>query len=155
MSKNYTTVQTRATIWFAMEFHGSGDPMFGGSASDWALYETGNASCAFMSVAEAQRDRLVKAYFINQAQAAIAGEVYSKRGGSISALAVPENPLFSASSIRWLVGQFHVGTSDDDLRAQLIERASKITDMDALEQMLTFALMFHRQNQHLVREFRL
>lgn len=143
----------RPTIWFTMEFHGDGDPMFGGSAADWALYQTGDAGRVFMSGVEAQRVGLVKAYFTNPTEAAISGEVYSKRGGSISALAVPENPLFSPSSIRWLVGQFHVGTSDDDLRAQLMERASKITDRDALEQMLTFALMFHRQNRHLVREF--
>ena len=143
---------TRPTIWSAMEFHGNRDPMFGGSAADWALYQTEDRR-EFMSAAEAQRRQLVKAYFPNPTEAAISGEVYGKRGGSIRALAVPENPLFSPSSISWLVGQFHVGTSEDDLRAQLVERASKITDMDALEQMLTFALMFHRQNQHLVREF--
>lgn len=143
---------TRPTIWFAMAFHGHGDPMFAGSAADWALYQTEDRP-EFMSAAEAQRRQLVKAYFTNAADAAISGEVYSKRGGSIRALAVPENPLFSPSSIRWLVGQFHVGTSEDDLRAQLKERGSKITDPDALEQMLTFALMFHRQNQRLVREF--
>lgn len=145
---------TRPTIWFAMEFHGNRDPMFGGSAADWALYQTEDRR-EFMAAGEAQRRQLVKAYYTNPTEAAISGEVYSKRGGSIRALAVPEHPKFSPSSIRWLVGQFHVGTSDDDLRAELKERGSKITDPDALEQMLTFALMFHRQNQHLVREFRL
>lgn len=149
-----TIETTRPTIWFAMEFHGNGDAMFGGSGADWALYETDEGR-EFMSAADAQRRQLVKAYFINATEAAISGEVYSKRGGSISALTVPESTLFSPSSIRWLIGQFHVGTSDEDLRAQLMERASNITDLDALEQMLTFALMFHRQNQHLIREFRL
>lgn len=152
MSEAFET--TRPTIWFAMEFHGNGDAMFGGCGADWALYQTEDRR-EFMSAAEAQRRQLVKAYFTNSSEAAVSGEVYGKRGGSIRALAVPASPLFSPSSIRWLVGQFHVGTSDDDLRAQLKERGSTITDLDALEQMLTFALMFHRENQHLVREFRL
>ncbi|UTV41775.1 hypothetical protein MYG64_35925 (plasmid) [Ensifer adhaerens] len=37
------------TIYFAMEFHGVGDPYFGGTAADWALYKTddgGQASSA-------------------------------------------------------------------------------------------------------------
>ena len=51
------------TIYFAMEFHGTGDPCFGGSAADWALYKTEDGGQAFIAAADAQRRKLVKSYF--------------------------------------------------------------------------------------------
>ncbi|MGI0526718.1 hypothetical protein [Rhizobium giardinii] len=43
------------TIYSAMEFHGAGDPYFGGTAADWSLYRTEEGAFAFISAAEAQR----------------------------------------------------------------------------------------------------
>ena len=43
------------TIYFVMEFHGMGDPYFGGMAADWALYKTEDGEQVFLSAADAQR----------------------------------------------------------------------------------------------------
>lgn len=43
------------TIYFAMEFYGTGDPFFGGSAADWCLYTTEDGGQAFISTPEANR----------------------------------------------------------------------------------------------------
>lgn len=76
------------TIYSAIEFYGKGDPYFGGTAADWALYKTEDGRHAFMGVAEAQRCKLVMAYFPTAAEAEKAGTAASKRKGLISALPV-------------------------------------------------------------------
>lgn len=70
------------TNYFAMEFHGAGDPYFGGTAADWALYNTGDGGQAFISAADAQRRKLAFAYFPNAAEAEQAGTVASTRKGA-------------------------------------------------------------------------
>ncbi len=69
------------TIYFAMEFHGAGDPYFGGTAADWALYKTGDGGQAFISAADAQRRNLVLAYFPTATEAEQAGTAASTRKG--------------------------------------------------------------------------
>ncbi|AUX78445.1 hypothetical protein [Sinorhizobium fredii] len=73
------------TIYSAMEFYGKGDPYFGGTAADWALYKTEDGGHAFISAADAQRRKLVMAYFPTEAEAEKAGTAASTRKGSISA----------------------------------------------------------------------
>lgn len=49
------------TIYSAMEFYGQGDPYFGGTAADWALYKTEDGGHAFVGAADAQRRKFVMA----------------------------------------------------------------------------------------------
>lgn len=57
--------------------------------------------------------------------------------------------------IRWLVGNLHVGLSDEELSSELMQRGSKIPDRDVLAQMVAYGLAFHHANQALVRAFAL
>lgn len=143
------------TIYFAMEFHGRGDPMFGGSAADWALYGTGDGHHEFMSASDAQRRGLIKSYFDSQDRAAGVGAAYRKRGGCVGAIPVARHDRIDIGQIRWLVGSFHVGFSDEELTAELMRRASSIPDADVLAQMVAYGLTFHHANQALVRTFAL
>ncbi|WP_234878197.1 hypothetical protein [Sinorhizobium meliloti] len=76
------------TIYSAMEFYGKGDPYFGGTAADWALYKTAGGGHAFVSAADAQRRKFVMAYFPTEAEAEKAGAAASTRKGSISAIPI-------------------------------------------------------------------
>jgi hypothetical protein len=143
------------TIYFAMEFHGRGDPMFGGSASDWALYQTGDGHHAFMSAADAQGRGLTRSYFASQDKAAAVGVGYRKRGGCVGAIPVAANDRIDTGRIRWLVGNLHVGLSDEELSAELMQRGTNIPDRDVLAQMVAYGLAFHHANQALVRAFAL
>lgn len=141
------------TIYFAMEFHGRGDPMFGGDAADWALYWTGNGHYGFMSAADAQHRGLIKAYFPSQNEATEVGAAYRKRGGCVGAIPFAPSDRIDTAQIRWLVGNFHVGLSEEELSAELIKRGSKIPDQDILAQMVACGLIYHRANRALVRAF--
>lgn len=110
-------------IYTVMEFSGRGDAMFGGSAADWSLYTQEDGSNAFMSAADAQRRQLVKAYFPTKEEASEAGEAASQRKGLISALPVRRVDEIPYAQLRWIVGNMHVGTSDDDLKADIKGRA--------------------------------
>ncbi len=146
-----------APIYFVMEFHGAGDPFFGGSAADWSLYRTEDGGHAFMSAAEAQRRKLVKAYFPAKDEAERAGRAASKRHGRLSALDVQPRPEFPIGQLRWIVGRIHVGTPDADVCAEIEGRAVRagITDPDLIAQLCAHALIAHRANQALVAQFRL
>lgn len=60
-------------IFQVMEFYGTGDPFFGGNAADWCLYIQENGSLGFVSGREAQRRKLVIAYFPTDYEAEAAG----------------------------------------------------------------------------------
>jgi hypothetical protein len=135
------------TIYFAMEFCGRGDPMFGGSASDWALYQAGDGHHSFMSAAEAQRRGVIKSYFASQDKAAAVGAAYRKRGGCVGAIPVAINDRIDTGQIRWVVENLHVGISDAELSAELTRRGANIPDRDAVAQMIAYALAYHHANQ--------
>ncbi|TRL39586.1 hypothetical protein [Rhizobium straminoryzae] len=144
-------------IFTVMEFSGRGDAMFGGSAADWSLYTQEDGSNAFMSTADAQRRQLVKAYFPTKKEASEAGEAASQRKGLISALPVRRVDEIPYAQLRWIVGNMHVGTSDDDLKADIKGRAKSgmVENADLLAQACAYALASHRANQGLVAHFRL
>ncbi|MBV7518947.1 hypothetical protein [Ensifer sp. ENS12] len=79
-------------IYFVMEVHGTGDPYFGGTAADWALYKTEDVGHAFVRAADAQRRKLVKAYYPTATEAERAGTTASTRKGGISALPAKLRP---------------------------------------------------------------
>lgn len=145
------------TIYSAMEFYGTGDPFFGGSAADWCLYTTEDGGQAFISTPEANRRMLVKSYFPAEEEARQAAELASTRGGKLSALPVPLLSQIPLGQLRWIAGQFHVGTSDSDLCAEIERRAMRggIRDDDVIAQLCAYVLVSHRRNQALVRHFRL
>jgi len=92
------------TIYCVVEFCGKGDPMFGGTAADWSLYKTEDGAHAFMGAAEAQRCKLVMAYFPTAAEAEKAGAAASTRKGLISALPVKPRLEVPTGQISWIVG---------------------------------------------------
>ena len=145
------------TIYFAMEFHGAGDPYFGGTAADWALYNTGDGGQAFISAADAQRRSLVLAYFPTAAEAEHAGTAASTRKGRISALAGKLRSEVPTGQISWIVGNKHVGEDDSELAEDIADRAKRAgaTDADLIAQMVAYALACHRANQALVVHFQL
>ncbi|WP_234839887.1 hypothetical protein [Sinorhizobium meliloti] len=71
------------TIYSVAEFCGKGDPFFGGTAADWALYKTEDGAFVFMGATEAQLCKLVMAYFPIAAEAEKAGTAASTRKGLI------------------------------------------------------------------------
>lgn len=89
-------------IYSAMEFYGKGDPYFGGTAADWALYKTEDGRHAFISAADAQRRKLVMAYFPTEAEAEKAGAAASTRKGSISAVPIKPRLEVPTAQISWL-----------------------------------------------------
>lgn len=145
------------TIYSAMEFHGAGDPYFGGTAADWSLYKTEEGAFAFISAAEAQRRTLVKAYFPTVSEAEKAGAAASTRKGRISALPIKPRLDVPTAQISWIVGNKHVGEPDSELAEDLADRAKRAgaSDADLIAQVVAFALACHRANQALVAHFRL
>jgi hypothetical protein len=145
------------TIYFAMEFHGAGDPYFGGTAADWALYNTGDGGQAFISAADAQRRKLDFAYFPTAAEAEHAGTAASTRKGRISALPVKLRSEVPTGQISWIVGNKHVGENDSELAEDMADRAKRAgaIDADLIAQMVAYALACHRANQALVIHFQL
>ncbi|NKL21176.1 hypothetical protein [Rhizobium leguminosarum] len=140
-----------------MEFHGAGDPYFGGTAADWSLYNSEDGALAFISAAEAQRRKLVKAYFPTVSEAETAGAVASTRKGRISALPIKPRLDVPTVQISWIVGNKHVGEPDRALAEDLADRAKRAgaSDADLIAQVVAFALACHRANQALVAHFRL
>ncbi|MBO0134145.1 hypothetical protein [Agrobacterium burrii] len=66
-----------------------------------------------------ERRDLVKAYFPTEKEGKAAGDVASKRYGLISVLLVPLDPRIPVAQLRWIVGNMHVGTSDEELTADI------------------------------------
>lgn len=145
------------TIYFAMEFHGTGDPYFGGTAADWALYNTDNGGQAFISAADAQRRDLVLAYFPTVTEAEKFGTAVSTRKGQVSALPVKVRSEVPTGQISWIVGNKHVGEEDSELAEDMANRAKSAgaTDADLIAQIVAYALACHRANQALVIHFQL
>lgn len=145
------------TIYSVVEFCGKGDPFFGGTAADWALYKTEDGAFAFMGAAEAQRCKLVMAYFPTAAEAEKAGTAASTRKGLISALPVKPRLEVPTAQISWIVGNKHVGEEDSELAEDFADRAKRAgaADPDLIAQIVAFALACHRANQALVTRFRL
>lgn len=145
------------TIYFAMEFHGTGDPCFGGSAADWALYKTEDGGQAFIAAADAQRRNLVKAYFPTDTEAERAGSAASTRKGRVSALPGKLRSEVPTGQISWIVGNKHVGEADSALAEDMEDRARRAgaTDPDMVAQIVAYALACHRANQALVAHFNL
>ncbi|PDT50898.1 MULTISPECIES: hypothetical protein [Sinorhizobium] len=145
------------TIYCVVEFCGKGDPMFGGTAADWSLYKTEDGAHAFMGAAEAQRCKLVMAYFPTAAEAEKAGAAASTRKGLISALPVKPRLEVPTGQISWIVGNKHVGEEDRELAEDFADRAKRAgaEDPDLIAQIVAYALACHRANQALVAHFRL
>lgn len=145
------------TIYSVMEFHGTGDPYFGGTAADWSLYKTEEGAFAFISAAEAQRQKLVRAYFPTVSEAEKAGAAVSTRKGRISALPIKPRLDVPTAQISWIVGNKHVGEPDSELAEDFADRAKRAgaSDADLIAQVVAFALACHRANQALVAHFRL
>ncbi|XNO40700.1 hypothetical protein ACL2DZ_00010 (plasmid) [Sinorhizobium meliloti] len=145
------------TIYFVMEFHGTGDPYFGGTAADWALYKTDDGGHLFLSAAEAQRRKLIMAYYPTATEAEQAGSAASTRNGRISALPAKLRPEVPTGQISWIVGNKHVGEHDSELAEDLADRAKRAgaTDPDMVAQIVAYALACHRANQALVAHFNL
>ncbi|MCA1494725.1 hypothetical protein I6F11_28035 [Ensifer sp. NBAIM29] len=145
------------TIYSAMEFYGQGDPYFGGTAADWALYKTEDGGHAFISTADAQRRKLVMAYFPTEAEAEKAGAAASTRKGSISAVPIKPRLEVPTAQISWIVGNKHVGEEDSELAEDFADRAKRAgaADPDLIAQIVAYALACHRANQALVAHFRL
>ena len=139
------------TIFQAMEFFGTGDPFFGGDAADWWLYHQEDGGLTFVASHEAQRRNLVKAYFATEAEAQAAGAAASRRKGRVSALTVTTRAEVPTGQIRWLVGNRHVGTDDNELSAEFRSRAegAGAADPDLVAQIVAYALACHRANQAL------
>ncbi|MBD9524301.1 hypothetical protein IB262_30940 [Ensifer sp. ENS02] len=144
-------------IYFVMEFHGTGDPCFGGTAADWALYKTEDGGKAFLSATDAQRRNLVKAYYPTATEAEQAGTTASTRKGGISALPAKLRPDLPTGQISWIVGNKHVGEDDTELAEDMAARAKRAgaTDPDMVAQIVAYALACHRANQALVAHFNL
>ncbi len=142
-------------IYFVMEFHGTGDPYFGGTAADWALYKTEDGGHAFISAADAQRRKLVKAYYPTATEAEQAGTTASTRKGGISALPAKLRPDLPTGQISWIVGNKHVGEDDTELAGDMADRAKRAgaTDSDMVAQIVAYALACYRANQALVAHF--
>ncbi|MFQ6242669.1 hypothetical protein [Sinorhizobium meliloti] len=145
------------TIYSAMEFYGQGDPYFGGTAADWALYKTEDGGHAFISAADAQRRKLVMAYFPTEAEAEKAAAAASTRKGLISALPVKPRLEVPTAQISWIVGNKHVGEEDSELAEDFADRAKRAgaADPDLVAQIVAYALACHLANQALVAHFRL
>jgi hypothetical protein len=145
------------TIYSAMEFYGKGDPFFGGTAADWALYKSEDGALAFMGAAEAQRCKLVMAYFPTAAEAEKAGTAASTRKGSISAVPIKPRLEVPTAQISWIVGNKHVGEEDRELAEDFAYRVKRAGagDPDLIAQIVAYALACHRANQALVAHFRL
>ncbi|PND18327.1 hypothetical protein CN934_28185 [Ensifer sp. MMN_5] len=145
------------TIYSVVEFYGKGDPFFGGTAADWALYKSEDGALAFMGAAEAQRCKLVMAYFPTAAEAEKAGTAASTRKGRISALPVKPRLEVPTAQISWIVGNKHVGEEDTELAEDFADRAKRAgaADADLIAQIVAYALACHRANQALVAHFRL
>lgn len=145
------------TIYLVMEFHGTGDPYFGGTAADWALYNTEDGGQAFISSAEAQRRKLVMAYYPTATEADKAGSTASIRNGRISALPAKLRPDVPTGQISWIVGNKHVGEDDSELAEDMASRVNRAgaTDPDMVAQIVAYALACHRANQALVAHFNL
>lgn len=144
-------------IFTVMEFWGDKDPAFGGNAADWSLYVIAGQERAFMSAADAQRRQLVKAYFPTEKEAKEAGDSASTRKGTVSVLPVRYDERIPVAQLRWIVGNMHVGTSDEDLTADIIERSKRMPiapEADFLAQACAYALASHRANQGLFNQFR-
>ncbi|MEY9785425.1 hypothetical protein [Sinorhizobium fredii] len=145
------------TIFSAMEFHGAGDPFFGGTAADWSIYKTEDGAHSFMSAAEAQRRKLVMAYFPTEAEAEKAAAAASTRKGRISALPIKPRLEVPTAQISWIVGNKHVGEEDSELAEDFMDRAKRAgaCDPDLIAQIVAYALACHRANRALVAHFRL
>lgn len=145
------------TIYSVMEFYGQGDPFFGGCAADWSLYRTEDGGHAFMSASDAQRRKLAHAYFPAKDEAEAAGKAASSRAGKLSVLDVMRRAEIPYSQLRWIVGHMHVGTPDNEVCADIEERAAHagVKDPDLVAQLCAYALVWHRANQALVAQFRL
>ncbi|MUO45666.1 hypothetical protein [Agrobacterium vitis] len=144
-------------IFTVLEFCGKGDPMFGGNAADWGLYMTEDRSHAFMSAADAQRRDLVKAYFATEKEGKAAGDAASDRNGLISVVPVPLDPRIPVAQLRWIVGNMHVGTSDEELTVDIVARSEGWPlgqYGDYVAQASAYALASHRANQGLCAHFR-
>jgi len=144
-------------IFTVMEFSGKGDPMFGGNAADWGLYTTEDKGHAFMSAADAQRRELIKAYFPTEREATETGEAASLRKGLVSVMQVPLDARIPVAQLRWIVGNMHVGTSDEDLTADILARCEGWPlgqYADYVAQACAYALASHRANQGLYAHFR-
>ncbi|GCA52822.1 hypothetical protein KGO5_05288 [Sinorhizobium sp. KGO-5] len=113
------------TIYSAIEFYGKGDPYFGGTAADWALYKTEDGRHAFISAAEAQRCKLVMAYFPTAAEAEKAGAAARTRKGSISAVPIKPRLEVPTAQISWIVGNKHVGEEDGELAEDFADRPKR------------------------------
>ena len=100
---------------------------------------------------------LLYRYFPTKEEASEAGEAASQRKGLISALPVRRVDEIPYAQLRWIVGNMHVGTSDDDLKADIKGRAKSgmTANPDLLAQACAYALASHRANQGLVAHFRL
>ncbi|WP_457578708.1 hypothetical protein [Ensifer adhaerens] len=133
-----------------MEFHGAGDPYFGGTAADWALHKTGDGGQAFVSAADAQRRN-------SATEAEQAGTAASTRKGRISALPGKLRSEVPTGQISWVDGNKHVGEDDSELAKDIADRAKRAgaTDADLIAQMVAYALACHRANQALVIHFQL
>lgn len=66
-----------------------------------------------LELEDAQRRDLVKAYFPTEKEGKAAGEGASFRNGLISVLPVPHEARIPVAQLRWIVGNMHVGTSDE------------------------------------------
>ncbi|MEI2300543.1 hypothetical protein [Ensifer sp. MJa1] len=132
-------------------------PYFGGSAADWAIYNTDDGGQAFISAADAQRRDLVLAYFPTATEAEKVGTAVSKRKGRISALPVKLRSDVPTGQISWIVGNKNVGEDDSELAEDMADRARRAgaTDADLIAQMVAYALACHRANQALVIHFQL
>lgn len=143
-------------IFHLIEFHGDGDPMFGGSAADFGLYRREDGTDAFIPAHEASLKRLPHAYFPTKEEAEAAGAAANRRErGSVAVLEKRIDPRIPTVQISWLVGSFHVGMSDEEIDAEIVKRLEKPAegDRDILAQASAYALACHRANQNLVREF--
>ncbi|QPB24426.1 hypothetical protein ISN39_32900 (plasmid) [Rhizobium sp. 007] len=110
-----------------------------------------------MSAADAQRRKLVTAYYPITTEAEQAGTAASTRKGRISALPAKLRPDLPTGQISWIVGNKHVGEDDSELSEDMADRAKRAgaTDADMVAQIVTYALACHRANQALVAHFRL
>jgi hypothetical protein len=131
--------------------------MFGGSAADFGLYRKDEGTDVFMSSFDAFLQKLPHAYFPTKEEAEAAGAAASTRGGLVSALEKTIDPKIPTGKISWLIESFHVGTSDEEIAAEIVKRLEKPSegDREILAQASAYALACHRANQDLVREFRL
>lgn len=79
------------------------------------LYKTEDGGKTFISAADAQRAKLVMAYYPTMTEAEQAGSAASTRKGRISALSAKLRPEVPTGQISWIVGNKHVGEHDSEL----------------------------------------